>query len=316
MRGLSRPRASPKRIDRLTVNVLLTGFSGFSGYHLQQHLRCIPLADGEGRPIDLLDSGALAEAIGVIQPDAVMHLAARTFVPDSFRDPHATFSVNVMGTLNLLTALQACGFSGRMLHVSSAEVYGLVDPRDLPMHEAHPPRPRNPYAASKAAAEALAYQWSQTGSFQILTARPFNLIGPRQQECFVMSNFARQIAEISLGRRPPRVEVGDIDVTRDFTDVRDAVRAYEAILERGTNGEVYNVCSGTERSVRSMLEALLEARGVEAEIVHDTERLRPSEQRRMVGNCDKLKAACGWRPEIPMQQTLSDIVTDWESRLQ
>ena len=315
MRGKSRFRASPKRIDRLTVNVLLTGFSGFSGCHLQQHLRCIPLADGAGLPIDLLDTGALEKAIGAIEPDAVMHLAARTFVPDSFKDPHATFSVNVMGTLNLLTALEACGFSGRMLHVSSGEVYGLADPRDLPLREDHPLRPRNPYAASKAAAEALVYQWSQTGSFEILIARPFNLIGPNQQESFVMSNFARQIAEISLGRRPPRVEVGDIDVTRDFTDVRDAVRAYGAMLERGTNGEVYNVCSGTERSVRSMLESMLQARGVEAEIVHDTERLRPSEQRRMVGNCDRLKAAWGWRPEIAIAQTLSDIITDWESKL-
>ena len=275
----------------------------------------MPLADDKGGIIDLLDRDLLSKSLAKIQADAVVHLAAQTFVPDSFADPHATFAVNVTGTLNLLTALAACGFSGRLLYVSSAEVYGLVPPDKLPVRETQALQPRNPYAASKVAAEALVFQHSQTSTFETVIARPFNQLGSGQRDSFAISNFAKQVMQIKRGQRPPKLEVGDIDVTRDFTDIRDTVRAYLLLLEHGLNGEVYNVCSGEERTLRSMLEHMVEASGVEAEIVQDPGRLRPSEQRRVAGSYDKLHAACNWQPEISIDQTIADILTDWEERL-
>ena len=301
--------------DNNVLKILLTGQSGFSGQHFQQLIPCIPLADEGGVQVDILHRPALLSAIRAAQPEAVVHLAASTFVPESFEDPHATFQVNVTGTLNLFMALEACGFTGRVLYVGSAEVYGLLSPQDLPVAETHPLRPRNPYAASKAAAEALAYQWSQTAKFEVVLARPFNHTGTGQSELFVLSNFARQIAEIRLGRKEARMEVGDIDVTRDFCDVRDVVRAYGLILEQGGNGEVYNICSGTESTIRGLLNTLLEIAGIEAEIVTEAERLRPTEQRRVVGSYDKLHAETGWRPNIPLQDTLADMLNDWEAKL-
>lgn len=300
---------------RATVKIILTGHSGFSGSHFRRIFPSIPLEDESGQPTDILDRGALTADICRLAPEAVVHLAARTFVPESFEDPHATFDVNVTGTLNLLSALKDCGFEGRMIFVGSAEVYGLVSPEELPVREEQPLRPRNPYAASKAAAEALAYQWSQTGGFEVVLARPFNHTGPGQSDQFVLSNFARQIAEIRLGRRKPVIEVGDIDVTRDFTDVRDVVRAYVLLLNKGKNGEVYNICSGQEHAIRSLLQELLAIVGLEVEIVTDGARLRPTEQRRMAGDYQKLRADTGWRPEIPQRQTLTDMLEDWETRL-
>ena len=297
------------------MKILLTGHGGFSGQHFRQLIPSIPLADEGGKQVDILDRPALLSAVRAAQPEAVVHLAAATFVPESFEDPHATFQVNVTGTLNLFMALEACGFRGRVLYVGSAEVYGLLSDQELPVVETQPLRPRNPYAASKAAAEALAYQWSQTAEFEVVLARPFNHTGSGQSDRFVLSNFARQIAEISLGRKEARMEVGGIDVTRDFCDVRDVVRAYGLLLEKGGNGEVYNICSGTESSIHDLLNTLLEIAGIEAELVTEAERLRPTEQRRVVGSYDKLRAETGWRPNIPLRDTLADMLNDWEAKL-
>jgi GDP-4-dehydro-6-deoxy-D-mannose reductase len=297
------------------MKILLTGYSGFTGRHFQRQHSCAPLADRAGKLIDLLDRDLVNSTIADIQPEAVVHLAAQTFVPDSFADPHGTMDVNVTGTLNLLMALEACGFKGRLLFVSSAEVYGLVPPEALPLKETCQFRPRSPYAASKVAAEALVFQYSQTSQFEAIIARPFNQLGSGQQESFAISNFAKQAIQINLGRQPPKLKVGDIDVTRDFTDIRDTVRAYLLLLEHGQNGEAYNVCSGQERAIRSMLEKILAASKVEAEIVKDTARLRPSEQRRVAGDFEKLHSACGWRPEIEIDQTITDILEDWRERL-
>lgn len=294
--------------------VLLTGATGFVGNYVQQETPCVPLTEGE-TPIDLKNSSALVRVVRVVNPDAVIHLAAQSFVPESIQNPLHTYEVNFLGTLNLLAALKENGFRGRMLYVGSSDTYGLVDSASLPVVEDSPLRPRNPYAVSKVAAEALCYQWSQTGSFEVVMVRPFNHIGPGQSERFVISDFARQVVEIKGGLRPSLIRVGDIDVTRDFTDVRDVVRAYALLLERGGNGEVYNVCSGKERSVLSVLESLLRLAGVEAEIVQDAERLRKSEQRRVFGSFAKLHEATGWQPEIPFEQSLKDILTDWEKKL-
>jgi GDP-4-dehydro-6-deoxy-D-mannose reductase len=293
---------------------LLTGSDGFVGTILQRQRPCIPLME-DGRPIDLRDTDALRPAVAAIALDEVIHLAAQSFVPASFANPRETYEINFLGTFNLLEALRAAGFKGRFLFVGSGDTYGLVPPDALPLTEEQPLKPRNPYAVSKVAAEALCYQWSQTADFEVVMTRSFNHIGPGQSERFVVSNFAKQVTEIRMGRHDAVLDVGDIDVTRDFTDVRDVVRAYLLLLEKGRSGEVYNVCSGVERPVRGLLTRLLELAGVRVRIEPDEKRIRRSEQRRVFGSNLKLQADTGWLPQITMDQSLADILDDWEKKL-
>ena len=290
------------------MKLLLTGANGFVGQIMQAALPCVPLPAG----LDLRDRAALDAAIAEIRPDMVIHLAAQSFVPASFVNPRETFDINFYGTLNLLGALQSVGFKGRMLFVGSGDTYGRVPEAALPVREDYPLHPRNPYAVSKLAAEALCYQWSQTSGFEIVMARPFNHIGPGQSPHFAITDFARQVTEIRLGRRPPVLQVGDIDVTRDFTDVRDVERAYALLLEKGRNGGIYNVCSGREHSIRDLLRQLIALAGVDARIERDPTRLRPAEQRRMVGSFEALHRDTGWQPLIPIKQSLQDLLNDWE----
>lgn len=295
--------------------VLVTGDTGFVGQHV---LKCWPSAVGLSEllsGIDIRDRQVLTAALKGHGFDAVLHLAALSFVPDSFKNPRATFDVNFFGTLNLLEALAETGFVGRFLYVGTGDAYGLVMPEELPITESHPLRPRNPYAVSKAAAEALCFQWSQTGPFEVLMVRPFNHIGPGQSPAFAMSDFARQLAEIAVGRRAPELTVGNIEVTRDFTDVADIVNAYQHVLLHGKNGEVYNVCSGVERSVRTLLDDLIAFSGGSVEIIVDSARYRPAEQLRVCGSHDRLTAHTGWSPRIPIEETLMNIYRYWEQEI-
>lgn len=297
------------------LRTLITGDTGFVGQHA---LRLLPGSFGlsaHRSGIDIRDGASLAACLDVIRPDRVIHLAAQSFVPDAFRNPAATFDVNFIGTLRLLEALQATGFAGRMLFVGTGDVYGLVEAADLPLPENRPLYPRNPYAVSKVAAEALCYQWSQTGPFEIIMARPFNHIGAGQSPAFAVSDFARQIAEIRLGRRAPQLTTGNIDVSRDFTDVADVVRAYGLLLESGQNGEIYNVCSGVERTIRAVVEQLLTLSGTRAEVVTDPARFRPTDQPRVCGDKRKLSAATGWQPAIPFDETLTNLYAYWEKQI-
>jgi GDP-4-dehydro-6-deoxy-D-mannose reductase len=250
-----------------------------------------------------------------VKPDQVVNLAAVTTLRESFENPRNTYDINFLGTLNLLMALRECRFAGRMLFVSSSEVYGLLNESDLPVSESKIPKPLSPYAVAKIAAEDLCYQWSQTEDFEIVTARPFNHIGPGQSERFAIADFGRQVAAIKLGLSNPVIHVGDIDTTRDFTDVRDIVSAYRLLLEHGRNGEVYNVCSSKERTVRSLLERMYELSGVTVELRSDPARLRLSEQRRTRGNNNKLMAITSWVPNFSLDQTLSDILNFWLFKL-
>jgi GDP-4-dehydro-6-deoxy-D-mannose reductase len=296
------------------MKLLLTGSDGFVGTVLKRCRPCIPLTDEAGN-VDLRDADRLRRAVARSAPDAVVHLAAQSFVPQSFAHPRETYDINFLGTLNLLEALKAAGFTGRFLYVGSGDSYGVVAPDELPIDEAHPLRPRSPYAVSKAAAEALCYQWSQSEAFAIVMTRSFNHIGPGQSERFVVSDFARQAVEIRKGTRKAVIRTGDIDVTRDFTDVRDAVQAYLLLLERGAGGEVYNVCSGSEQSIRDLLTRLLQLAGVEAAVERDHARLRPSEQRRICGSPRKLERDTGWTRQYSLDASLADILNDWEAKL-
>ena len=255
------------------MTILLTGAGGFVGSYFQKAQKCVPM------DVDIRNEGLLADFIKASKPSSVVHLAAQSFVPDSFSDPKSTFDINFGGTYNLLTALEANNFSGVLLFVSSGDTYGLVPEDKLPITEPMPLKPRSPYAVSKVAAEALCYQRSQTEKYKIVIARSFNHIGPGQSEKFAVSNFAKQIAEIKLGRKNPVIYVGDIDVTRDFIDVKDVVDAYVALLHRGRSGEVYNVCSGVDVSLRTILNKIVSFAEVEVAVQPSEEKFRHAEQR-------------------------------------
>jgi GDP-4-dehydro-6-deoxy-D-mannose reductase len=298
--------------------VLVTGAAGFVGQHFTRFVETMRdwRAIATPEDFDLRDADNVARTLAALPvPDAVLHLAAQSNVPQAFADPLATLQVNFLGTLRLLQALKAGSFRGRFVYVGTADAYGLVPEADLPVREDHALAPRNPYAVSKAAAEALVYQWTQSEGLDAVMVRPFNHIGPGQDERFAVAAFARQVAEISLGRCAARIEVGDLDVTRDFTDVRDVVRAYAKLLTQGESGTVYNIGSGVESRLREMLETLIALAGIKADVVVDRARLRPAEQRRMAADATRIRQATGWQPAYPLEQTLKDIYMDWKERL-
>ena len=299
--------------------LLVTGHNGFVGRALRELLqRDSTLGDWRlatlPRDFDVRSAG-LAERIAGIRADAVIHLAGLTSVADSFREPEAFFDVNFGGTWNLLKALRSAAFPGRFLFVSSGDCYGIVAPDALPVAETQPLRPRSPYAVSKVAAEALCGQWVQTERLDAVIARPFNHVGPGQDTRFAIASFARQVARIARGLAPPRIVTGDLDVTRDLTDVRDVVRAYFALLANGRTGEVYNVGSGREQRLADVLHALLAQAGVTAEVVTDPARIRAGEQRRAAADVRKIATDTGWSPSIDLSTTLRDMLDDWQERI-
>ncbi|MET1079411.1 MAG: GDP-mannose 4,6-dehydratase [Pseudomonas sp.] len=297
--------------------LLVTGLSGFVGGHVQGALASDQQSEWSLWPaaaFDLLDTDSLDRLFSRGCPDAVIHLAGQTFVPEAFRDPRRTLEVNLLGTLNLLQALKRHGFNGSFLYVSSGDVYGKVEEADLPVRETLLPQPRNPYAVSKVSAELLCQQWSYAESWRIIVARPFNHIGPGQNDSFVIANMARQIVRVRKGLQAPQLDVGDVDVTRDFLDVRDVVQAYLQLLQRGKSGSVYNLCSGQERRIRDLIEEMAALAGVEIQLQQDATRLRLSEQRRVVGSADKLQKETGWKPSITITESLRSVLCDWELR--
>jgi GDP-4-dehydro-6-deoxy-D-mannose reductase len=299
--------------------LLVTGHSGFVGRTLFE--RIAEVGDASRWQLvslpDALDirSPDLGECVRRLAPDAVVHLAAMSNVDESFRDPDACFDVNFRGTLNLLRALRAAHFQGRMIHVGSGDCYGTLPDACLPVDESTPLRPRSPYAVSKTAAEALCYQWSQTDALDVVIARPFNHLGPGQDARFAVASFCRQVARIQQRLAPPVLSVGNLDVTRDFTDVRDVLRAYFALLERGRTGEAYNVASGRETPLRAVIDLLLDIAGVEATIKSDPARQRPAEQRRVVANVAKVREHTGWSSGITLRETLTATLDYWKRRI-
>ncbi len=296
--------------------LLVTGLSGFVGRTLAsmvaasggtQRWTLCELHEG----FDLLKRDTVRAAVGAAAPDAVIHLAGRSNVAESFRDPETALRVNVLGTLHLLESLREAGFRGRMVYAGSGDIYGAVDPAQLPIEESMLPVPRNPYAVSKLAAEALCRQWSISEGVPVLLARAFNHIGPGQDPSFAIAGFARQLARIRLGHAPPVIEAGDLEVTRDFTDVRDVVQAYFNLLAQGHPGTPYNVCSGRETRLRDALDELAALAGVAVEVRVDPARLRPVEQRRMCGSPARLRADTGWKPSYTLSESLRALLDHW-----
>lgn len=266
-------------------------------------LRCDITSDTETAGL-LKQAGALTH---------VFHLAALTFVPDSARDPAATFEVNVEGTTHIARGIMTHTPAARLILISSADIYG--PPRFLPITETHPLQPGNPYAQSKEKAEEYCNRLSAAGRLDLVTLRPFNHTGPGQSEKFVLPSFARQIARIEAGAQPPVMRVGNLDAARDFSHVDDVIRAYELAALRGAAGETYNVCSGASVRVGDALERLRGMSQVEITVETDPARVRPVEVTEVRGSYEKLAAATGWRPEISFDRLLEDLLEYWRGRV-
>jgi GDP-4-dehydro-6-deoxy-D-mannose reductase len=264
---------------------------------------------------DVRDASAVRRVLREVRPDRIFHLAAQSYVPTSWLTPGETLTGNVMGQLNVFEAMRELDLPARIHIAGSSEEYGLVLPDEVPIREENPLRPLSPYGVSKVAQDLLAYQYWQSYRLHVVRTRGFNHTGPRRGEVFVTSNFARQIAEIEKGRRPPVVMVGNLDAVRDFTDVRDMVRAYWLALEHGAPGEVYNICTGRGYTTRQVLDTLLDLAHVKVEVREDPARMRPSDVMLLVGDASKFQAATGWTPTIPFDVTLKDVLKYWRQRV-
>jgi GDP-4-dehydro-6-deoxy-D-mannose reductase len=263
---------------------------------------------------DLTEPAAAAAVVEEVRPEGILHLAGQSSVHLSWLDPAGTLRTNVLGIVHLLDAVRRLGLRPPVLVVGSAEEYGPVGSEEMPIREETPLRPASPYAVSKVAQGALALLYGPAGGLRIVLTRTFHHTGPGRGEAFAESSFARQIAEIEAGRRPPVLRVGNLEAVRDFADVRDVVRAYWRLLDRGEGGLVYNVCSGRGRRIRDLLDILLAASGARVEVRVDPLRLRPSDVPVQVGDPSRLRAATGWEPRIPLERTLRDLLDDWRAR--
>jgi len=297
------------------VRAYVTGASGFVGTWLSAHLDAagddVVTTDAE---VDVTEASAVVASMVASAPDVVFHLAALAHVGRSWSDPAETFRVNALGTLQVLEAAASCAVPPAVVVVSSAEVYGHVGGSE-PLVEDTALRPVTPYAASKVAAEYLGLQaWLGRG-LRVVRVRPFNHVGPGQSPEFVVPALARRIAEAERAGGGP-VRVGNLEACRDFTDVRDVVRAYRLVAERGASGEVYNVASGVTVSIAEVARQLVGLATADIELVPDPELLRPVDVPVFVGDASRLRAVTGWEPEIPFNTTLADMLDHWRARLE
>jgi len=296
------------------VRALITGGGGFVGHWLAAHLR----DEGDhvvaiDREVEITDPDAVSDAVSTAAPDAIYHLAALSHVGQSWGAPLEVLRVNVLGTAAVLEAAVRCGNGPRVLVTSSAEVYGAVtDPALLPLVETSPTAPLTPYAASKLAAEAVVAQAYHGYGLPVVTVRPFNHIGPGQSDQFAVSALAHRIVEAEA-RGAGAIPVGNLSARRDFTDVRDVVRAYRLLVVTGDPGAVYNVCSGTDVAIAEIAELLQGLAGRSVELRTDPDLVRPVEVPVLRGDPGRLRAATGWAPAIPLEQTLADVLTSWRA---
>jgi GDP-4-dehydro-6-deoxy-D-mannose reductase len=317
------------------MRLLITGITGFVGSHLAEfalaqgaevigslrwrsktehieHLRSrVSLVE-----CDLRDLFSVRTLLEQAQPDYIIHLAAQSFVGASWQTPSETLTTNAISQMNLFEGMRQLKCAARFLVIGSSEEYGLVKPDEVPIRETNPLRPLSPYAVSKVTQDLMGYQYFMSYGMHIVRARAFNHTGPRRGETFATSNFAKQIAEIEAGLREPLIRVGDLKPTRDFSDVRDIVRGYWMLLERGTPGEVYNLCSGEDWSIERVLDYLLScssASRVSVEV--DPARLRPSDVPILLGCPEKISKALGWTRTIRLEQTLADLLDYWRQRI-
>jgi GDP-4-dehydro-6-deoxy-D-mannose reductase len=316
------------------MKVLITGITGFAGSHLADY--CLEKKGLEVYGIirwrsrtenvehmqnkvrllecDLRDATSTRDVIDEVRPDYIFHLAAQSFVPTSWRAPTESLVTNVIGQLNVFEAVRKINLNCRIQIACSSEEYGMVYDHELPITEDHPLRPLSPYGVSKVGQDLLGYQYFMSYKMDIVRTRAFNHTGPRRAPVFVVSDFAKQIADIEKGLRKPILHVGNLDSERDFSDVRDVAGAYYLSLEKGKSGEVYNICSETSWKIKDMLDRLLTMTDAKIELKPDPARLRPSDVPRLRGDCSRFKKDTGWAPRIPFERTLKDMLDYWRAR--
>ncbi len=318
------------------MKVLITGMTGFAGGHLSQYLQGLEGVEVAGLDLaspdetflksfdgiapevhccDLAEPGPLAKVVAEVEPDAVIHLAALAQVAGAWEQAASILETNIVCTQVLMQTLHEKAPEARVLIVSSSEVYGKIDQDRLPANEESVLRPNNPYSVSKVASEFVALQYHEAFGAEVVIARPFNHIGPRQVGNFVVPAFARQIAEMEAGLREQVLRVGNLESSRDFTDVRDVVRAYYLLLTRGQSGEAYNVASGNSYPISDILAMLLEMSSVHPVAENIPELMRPSDTPVVAGDSSKLKALGDWNPEISLEQSLRDTLDYWRQQV-
>ncbi|HLC67798.1 MAG TPA: GDP-mannose 4,6-dehydratase [archaeon] len=312
------------------MRILITGITGFVGSHLAEHL----LSRGDDVygtmrwrsrldnivhikdklkliESDIRDSYSIEKAIKSTQPDVIFHLAAQSYVHTSFHAPQETLSTNIIGTVNLLEAVRSSGLDPVIQIAGSSEEYGLVMPHETPIKETNPLRPMSPYGVSKVAEDRIAFQYYKSYGLKTVITRAFNHEGPRRGDVFATSNFAKQIAEIENGKKEPVIHVGNLEAKRDFTDVRDVVKAYVLATEKCDYGEAYNICSGTAWRIGDMLDLLLSMSKTKITVKHDPTRMRPSDVDLLLGDFSKFHNKTGWKPVIPFEKTMEDLLNYW-----
>ncbi len=318
------------------TRVLITGITGMVGSHLAEFL----LKDQPGVEIfgvkrwrsslaninqikdqitlidcDLTDASGTLSLVEAVKPDYVFHLAAQSYVPDSWKNPNNTLIGNAQMQLNLLEAIRHTKIDPRVQVALSSEEYGRVYPDEVPINEDNHLRPLSPYAVSKVTQDMMAYQYHESYGMKIVRTRTFNHEGPRRGEVFVTSNFAKQIAEIELGLKLPVIHVGNLNAQRDWMDVRDVVRAYWLAVNKCKPGEIYVIASGRSRTIREMLDFLLSQTKTKIEVKIDPARLRPSDVEILRGDPTKFKQATGWTEEFTFEQMMTDLLNYWRERL-
>jgi GDP-4-dehydro-6-deoxy-D-mannose reductase len=313
------------------MRILLTGAAGFAGRHLAEALLAQPGVEllgitrhpqqlgptfpSNGRvPLQACDLNEPARVLGLLtewRPDQIYHLAGYAMVGRSFRQPDAAWHGNLDATRSLLEAVARWGGKPRVLLIGSGLVYGGSEIPGQACNEESPLRPESPYAASKAAADLLGYQHWRCTALEIVRARPFNHIGPGQSAEFAVAHFARQIVEIERGRRPPVIDTGNLSPRRDLTDVRDIVRGYVLLMNKGRPGEVYNLGSGQAHAMSEILGRLLQIAGVKCEVQSRNELLRNAETSVLRADAEKARRELSWTPQFALEQTLSDVLAYW-----
>lgn len=318
------------------MRALITGYTGFAGSHLADYIlknhpdvevfgikrwrsrtENVDHLAGKVKVLhcDLRDAVSVYNVLKEVKPDRIFHLAAQSFVPTSWEAPSDTMTTNVISQINIFEAVRELKLQPRIQLACSSEEYGMVHENEVPIKETNPLRPLSPYAVSKVTQDYLGYQYNQSYGIFIVRTRGFNHTGPRRGDVFVTSNFAKQIAEIEKGKKPPIIYVGNLEAKRDFTDVRDMVRAYWLALEKGEPGEVYNLASNSTHSIQSMLDKLLSFSTLKIEVKQDPTRMRPSDVMILWGDNTKFSNQTGWKPEIPFEQTMKDLLDYWRERV-
>ncbi|MDD5292602.1 MAG: GDP-mannose 4,6-dehydratase [Candidatus Omnitrophica bacterium] len=317
------------------MKVIITGIAGFVGSHLAEFLlnkkgikvfgidRWLSRLDNINHikdkvrliECDLTDPFSTNSEIEKIKPDLIFHLAAQSFVPTSWSAPHDTLTTNIIGQLNIFEAVRKLNLKTKIQIACSSEEYGLVYKNEVPIKETNPLRPLSPYAVSKVAQDLLGYQYHQSYNLFVVRTRGFNHTGPRRGENFVSSNFAKQIALIEKGQQKPVIEVGNLNAIRDFTDVRDMIKGYWLALQKGKAGEVYNISSGRGVTIKKVVQILLSFTDMDISVKKNANRLRPSDVEILIGDSSKFRKQTGWKPQIPLEKTLLDLLNYWRERV-